>query len=202
MKRCQKIWAGTSPAWLFNEINPDTFRQNSTCTFPALSTTQQSLLHSLPESHLDVLGYYWKPRDIWIIGLQCQRLLWLSFLVSCAGFVPLRQPHLMCVIFTNVLNYQKMQIECHKIPIEGSLQRPVSFCKTENQVSKKEMPGQSKHQSEFQTGSPFRQKAILSMIDEAKEEMEDGEVERQKREECSTSNNSTPAGGGHVRALP
>ena len=59
------------------------------------------------------------------------------------------------------------------------------------------MPGQSKHQSEFWTGSPFRQKAILSMIDEAKEEMEDGEVERQKREECSTSNNSTPAGGGH-----
>ena len=43
------------------------------------------------------------------------------------------------------------------------------------------------------------------MIDEANEEMEemeDGEVERQKREECSTSNNSTPAGGGHVRALP
>ena len=66
------------------------------------------------------------------------------------------------------------------------------------------MPGQSKHQSEFSTGSSFRQKAILSMIDEAKEEMEemeDGEVERQKREECSTSN-STPAGGGHVRALP
>ena len=108
MKRCQKIWAGTSPAWLFNEINPDTFRQNSTCTFPALSTTQQSILQSLPESHPDVLGYYWKPRDIWIVGLQCQRLLWLSSLVSCAGFVPLRQPHLMCVIFTNVLNYQKM----------------------------------------------------------------------------------------------
>ena len=86
MKRCQKIWAGTSLAWLFNEINPDTFRQNSTCTFPALSTTQQSLLHSLPESHLDVLGYYWKPRDIWIVGLQCQRLLWLSFPVSCTGF--------------------------------------------------------------------------------------------------------------------
>ena len=67
------------------------------------------------------------------------------------------------------------------------------------------MPGQSKYQSEFSTGSPFRQKAILSMIDEAKEEMEemeDGEVERQKREECSTSSNSTPAGGGHVRALP
>ena len=67
------------------------------------------------------------------------------------------------------------------------------------------MPEQSKHQSEFSTGSPFRQKAILSMIDEAKEEMEEmeaGEVERQKREECSTSNNSTPAGGGHVRALP
>ena len=43
------------------------------------------------------------------------------------------------------------------------------------------------------------------MIDEANEEMEemeDGEVERQKREECSRGNNSTPAGGGHVRALP
>ena len=52
------------------------------------------------------------------------------------------------------------------------------------------MPGQSKHQSEFSTGSSFRPKAILSMIDEAKkemEEMEDGEVERQKREECSTA---------------
>ena len=46
-KRCQKFWAGTSPAWLFNEINPDTFRQNSTCTFPAVSTTQQSLLQAL-----------------------------------------------------------------------------------------------------------------------------------------------------------
>ena len=67
------------------------------------------------------------------------------------------------------------------------------------------MPGQSKHQSEFSTGSSFRQKAILSMIDEAKEEteeMEAGEVERQKREECSRGSNSTPAGGGHVRALP
>ena len=69
------------------------------------------------------------------------------------------------------------------------------------------MPGQSKHQSEFSTGSSFRPKAILSMIDEAKEEMEemeagDGEVERQKREECSRGINSTPAGGGHVRALP
>ena len=67
------------------------------------------------------------------------------------------------------------------------------------------MPGQSKHQSEFSTGSSFRPKAILSMIDEAKEkmeEMEDVEVERQKREECSRGINSTPAGGGHVRALP
>ena len=67
------------------------------------------------------------------------------------------------------------------------------------------MPGQSKHQSEFSTGSSFRPKAILSMIDEVKEkmeEMEDVEVERQKREECSRGSNSTPAGGGHVRALP
>ena len=67
------------------------------------------------------------------------------------------------------------------------------------------MPGQSKHQSEFSTGSSFRPKAILSMIDEAKEEieeMEDGDLERQKREECSRGSNSTPAGGGHVRALP
>ena len=202
MKRCQKIWAGTSLAWLFNEINPDTFRQNSTCTFPALSTTQQSLLHSLPESYLDVLGYYWKPRDIWIVGLQCQRLLWLSFPVSCTGFGASSSTSSHVCNIHKRFELSKMQIECHKIPIEGSLQRLVSFCKTENQVSKKEMPGQSKHQSEFQTGSPFRQKAILSMIDEAKEEMEDGEVERQKREECSTSSNSTPAGGGHVRALP
>ena len=43
------------------------------------------------------------------------------------------------------------------------------------------------------------------MIDEAKEKMEEmeaGEVERQKREECSRGNSSTQAGGGHVRALP
>ena len=46
------------------------------------------------------------------------------------------------------------------------------------------MPGQSKHQSEFSTGSSFRPKAILSMIDEVKETMEEMEdVERQKREE-------------------
>ena len=140
-----------------------------------------------------------------LLGYSAKGCCGYRLLYLVLALVPLRQPHLMCVIFTNVLNDQKMQIECHKIPIEGSLQRPVSFGKTDNQVSKKEMPGQSKHQSEFQTGSPFRQKAILSMIDEAKEEMEemeDGEVERQKREECSTSNNSTPAGGGHVRALP
>ena len=135
MKRCQKNWAGTSPAWLFNEINPDTFRQNSTCTFPAVSTTQQSLLHSLPESHPDVLGYYWKPWDIWIVGLQCQRLLWLSSLVSCAGFGASSSTS------SHVWNIHK-SFELSKnvewVPqntywrITPWIQRPISFCKTEN----------------------------------------------------------------------